>query len=137
MKQRLLIIVSILALVAALFLIRPMYEIGVFVYYSLRLSKAAEFKISSLTSERVQKLIVDAERLAAQSHTQDELLFSSDGSVPKEFSDLAPTWVSILPDQVMIEFMGGFDHRGIVMRKDTSGSWLAFRYNEATEKPLK
>ena len=124
-------------LVAVLFLIKPLYKQGLSIYNFVRLQQAAVKTLSALTHERVQILILDSRRLAEQSHTEDSVNFYRSEGVPIEFSDLDPTWVSIVPNQVMIELVGGFDHRGIVIRKDETGAWIAYCYNEDSEKVIK
>jgi hypothetical protein len=126
------LIIAFLCLAA--FIARPTYEMAAFIYYGIKLHQTATNKLNALSEQRIEKILNDSKRLAT--HSPDSNL-TKDGNIPKEFLDLAPTWVAVDPDQVMIELMGGFDHMGIVVRKDESGNWHLYRYTEDSEKLLR
>lgn len=129
MKRRKLIVISISAL-AVLLVIRPVYEFGKVIIALKRARRATEHRVSSLGSERLQKLISDSERLASETRDQQVFVRGRDDGIPVEFSDLDPSFVSIKPDRVQIQLMGSFDAFGIEVMKDASGSgaWQAYRY---------
>jgi hypothetical protein len=90
----------------------------------------AEKKIDALPAQRLDTLIRDARRLSA-TQPSGGLLRGPD--IPAEFADLQPNWVAIGPDKVMLEFVGGLDHVGLVARKNESGVWSLRKYLEDYE----
>jgi len=100
--------------------------------YLRRLHVEADKKIAALPAERLDQLAVQAQRLAT-TRASDNILSGSD--VPAEFADLEPRSVFIKPEAVFIEFMGGLDHVGLVIRKSDE-TWSVYHYDEAQHEIL-
>lgn len=136
-KRIILITVFVAGLgIAIAYLGRPLRELVRVVWFvnGIKMDfRKTDKKIASIPDHRLDKLIHDCE-LAASKMTNEQTYTRDDKNIPAEFTDLNPSWVYITTDKVMIEFMGGFAHNGIVARKSDSGTWSLYHYNDGPKE---
>jgi hypothetical protein len=128
-KRGILIALTVLILLSLLILSWPF--LGFLLGMTLQV-REAEKKLNAISPARLERIYKDAIRLGSQPDS-DGMWYLNDKKFPQEFDDLKPTWLGIGKDGVTIEFSGGIDHRGIVVRQEEGGNWKLFRYNEKKE----
>ena len=133
-RNRVIFIALIVILIACLYYpLRGFVEVFGMVFYMKRIYLETDRKIASLSDERLDELLQDCEKLAS-TMTNEQTCTRWDKNIPSEFADLDPSGVYFTTNKVMIEFMGGLAHNGIVARKGDSGTWSLYHYDDRSRE---
>jgi hypothetical protein len=128
------LLVMIFGVVVACMLLVGMF-IASFVYGGIR-SSSQKRALQNRTD--YGEIALAAVALTHAITNDSKLLRPNDAAVPPALRALSPKYISASSNQVLMEFHGGFDHYGFIVRQSTANSrqWTISYYTERKERLL-